>query len=225
MKEFLKKCGPFCLLLIPVILIGICSCTFKKRYTADEIAKLYEQKYNDTFTVAAADTQVWTSGYTEIILKSGTLDEKITVWLYEDGHTVDNYMPMKLRADAEARVQALAEQVYGDCIVVNNPIGFGIDLFEPSMTLEAYMKSSESQMMFCIAVTSDPGDRDAHLAALAELFAEQKICTNVCIYYYDSLGNIQIDKHSNSPLQPMPQSSMYAIIDANYQISYSNWSD
>ena len=216
--------------VIVIILIGVYGCMqntqiTKKHYTADEIVSIYDEKYNDTFTLIASNTEIWSAIHTEIILHSSLLNEDIVVWLYDDGYTTDNYIPVKFRSDVENRIKPLAELAYGDCLVSNSPIGYGIGLFTKDLTLEEYMRHQESCLMLNIAVSADQADRDEQLAAFVALLKENQITATICVFYYETLSEVTRTGLSSEPFLPMSDTRMYTIIDANYEIKYSQWSD
>lgn len=198
--------------------------TSNKNMTLDEIVTAYEKKYGDTFTVVAADSEVWTAPYSEIVLRSDKLGEEIVIWYHEDGRLTDNYMPIKFRPEVEAAVQPLAEQTYGKCIVSNSPIGYGIDEFTPDMNVKEYMSDPLSSMMMYIAVTADPEQAEMQISAFASLLAEHKILTDICVYYYDTLDGVSATHTYGTPFTQKENARYRAFIDKDYQVIDSDWS-
>ena len=195
--------------------------------SSDYIIEKCESMYDDTFTLQAANTQIWSADYAEVILHSEKLDEDITVWYQEEGSNewlVSNYMPIKYKSQVEDAVSNLAKQVYGDCIVYNAPISHGSMEITSETSLSEYMSNPYSSLANYIAVESDPATGDSDIEKFVKLLKEHNILTDFTIYYHDTLDSVDKPEEFDN-LFPNFNKALHVLVDKDYTISYSSWTD
>ncbi len=217
-----------------LIVLGLCGCleiNKSNSLSTDEIIEMYNDKYDDDFSYVAGGGAVWTAEYYDVTLHSEKLDADVVAYFYEDGRVIDNYMAIYYKEDVEALIQPIAEEVYGNCLVVNTPLHYGREHFIESMTLESYMSTKKSTINISIATDQTPETGDKDIVVFVEALKEANIVTDISIYYYEPEVYSQVREQTQdgenlmAPFTPTATKQLSVIVDGNYTVTYSEWSE
>ncbi len=225
----MKNFKQFILLVVCLIMVmGVCGCmNMSKKYTVEEIAKILGEKYDDTFTFVSSGSELWTADYSEMVYVAEKLDTRVIVWVYEDGKMRDNYMALKYKTDVEELIFPIAEEIYGECQVVNIPLHYGREHFTSDMSLEQYVSNASSSIYIVIATNKKTESAREDATVLFEKFKENSINARIRISYYDVSDIKEIAKtgETSTPFAPDSVKNLRAEMNIDYSIAYMNWSE
>ncbi len=213
--------------LITLIVMGIGGCMRsdnRDEQLAEKVVRIYNERYDDTFVCWSTGTAVWSAQRAEVFLLSEKYPEvKIRVWIYEDGTMVDNYMAVKFSAEVENVIKPLVQGVFGDCVVVNNPVSHGSSSFSPEMSLEAYMGNYASEISMLVAVETDITEEKVNV--FTTLLKENGIVMAYDMYQYDSVSAVQDVYNAGSTFPAGYRKSVKVWMDSSFGIESIEWGE
>lgn len=214
--------------VLTIIMIGGCGCMVaKQEITTEEIVSIYSEKYDDEFTYVSSGNQLWNANYQELILSSSKLDgAKITVWLYENGDLIDNYIPVKYKGDIEEKVLEIAKKIYDDAIVLNAPISYAKRVFLADMTFEEYAALDEANIRCAILTNKSTDSKDVDVETLRSALQEEGILTDISIFYYSAyeVADVVIVDELHFEFKPKADLKVKMVLNEDYSINTLNWS-
>jgi len=109
--------------LVPVLtiilIIGVSSCT-EKRDIPEEMVNYMRNKYNEEFTLISKDIQSWMDSDRTMLVEPAVFpSEQVQVNRTKSGVMTDGYLALKVNADVEKEISAVAFEVYGENKVFN----------------------------------------------------------------------------------------------------------
>lgn len=199
----------------------------KNSLSIDEIIEYYNTKYDDEFTYVSSDNELWNADYSEIILKSSKLDNRVVIWVYPDGTMLDNYMPIKYREDVEALVQPMIEEIYGKCLVVNVPLRYGRKHFSKDMDLVQYVSDKRSSVSISIATNKSSLDGEQDIEKLISIFKNNNIIANIDVFYYQisDISEVSRTNKDTTIFEPEADKLLSVTVNTDYTIGVINWSE
>lgn len=199
----------------------------KNSLSIDEIIEYYNKKYDDVFTYVSSDNELWNADYSEVILKSSKLDNRVVIWVYPDGTMLDNYMPIKYQKDVENLVDPMIEEIYGKCLVVNVPLRYGRKHFSKDMDLVQYVSDKRSSVSIAIATNKSTLEGEEDIEKLLAILKENKIVANVDVFYYQTLdiSDVRRTDKDTTIFEPEADKLLSVTVNADYTIGVINWSE
>lgn len=174
-----RHAGPFrrffILLLVIILSIGASGC-MKKRDIPEEMVQYMRDKYNEEFTLVAKDTQAWTNGHRMMTVEPAAFPGKFVEvwWNKETGEITDSYLPLKVNADVEKEISAVASEVYGENKVFNHAYNVPRSVFTlPDMPASDFLRLASGITCARIWVTKDPADKDRDVEAFRQALQEK----------------------------------------------------
>ena len=223
MKNFSKA-----ILFLAVILISFSLGACNNKTSVQDIIKVCEERYSDKFSLVSTGSELWNANYSDVVLSSETLGgAKVNVRVYPDGKILDNYIAVKYKSLTEKNISAIAEKIYGEVLVVNVPVSFGVESFESTMTFEDYVRSYESKVFVGIATNDSIALKDEKIEKLRIAFEKEEICTSVKILYYDveNIRDIKLSEGTGKIFEQTPIARGFMRMNPDFSVSSLSWGD
>jgi len=113
----LKRLGVITLAII--LMIGMSGCMKKKDIPA-EMLEYMRNKYNEEFTLISMDIQSWTDPDRTMLVEPAAFPgERVQVNRTKSGVMTDGYLALKVNAEIEKEISAVAFEIYGENKVFN----------------------------------------------------------------------------------------------------------
>lgn len=224
----MKKMKQLFLLLISLILMmGVCGCLKKDKTTIDDVTSYLNEQYNDTFSLVSSGNELWNEEYSEIVYTSKKLNAEVVAWVYTNGTVIDNYVAVKYKSDVENLVAPIAEDVYGDSLVVNIPIHYGKNHFNKDLTFTDYTSNKQSSISIAIATYKGTDNVQEDVEKFILKLKENNIVASIRIFYYtkDEFETIRVTDEATSIFYPLSTKRISATMNADYSIGSVDWSE
>jgi hypothetical protein len=225
MKHFLKLLLIFCV-SSGLLLLTACDIPTNDKLSVDTVIKYCEEKYSDKFTFVSMGNELWTSDYSDVVLSSEALnDANVNVRVYSADRILDNYIAVKYKISVEEKVTQLAQNIYGDVLVVNVPIAYGVDSFSDSMTFEDYIRADESEVFVAIATNDSRALKDEKIEKLRTAFEEEEICAAVKLFYFDTetIEELRLSEETGKVFEQTPVMHGLMTMNSDFSVQSLSW--
>ena len=215
-------------LAILIIVFSLTSCGTSRKMSVEDVVAYCDEKYNDKFSVVANGTELWSDSYSELILSSEALDgANINVRVYSKEEIIDNYIAVKYKSTVEDKLSPVVKSIYGESLVVNVPIRFGVDSFYADMSFEEYAKSAESSVHIAIATNAPTDEKDKMIEELRTQLQSEEICASVTVSYFDveSIDEIELSQGTGKVFKQTPLLKGFMNLNADFSVESLYWND
>lgn len=197
------------------------------KITIDDVTSYLNKQYNDTFSLVSSGNELWNEEYSEIVYTSKKLNAEIVAWVYSNGKIIDNYVAVKYKPSVEKLVAPIAEDVYGDSLVVNIPIHYGKNHFDKDLTFADYASNKQSSINIAVATYKDADNAQKDVENLILKLKDNNIVASIRVFYYtkDEFESIKVTDESTSIFNPLSTKRVSATMNADYSIGSVDWSE
>lgn len=193
----------------------------------ERVVEYCEDRYNDNFSVVSTGGDVWSDNFSELILSSENLKGAyVNVRVYSNDDILDNYVAVKYKKDVENAVLPVAQSIYGNALVVNIPVGFGLNHFNEDISFLEYASDDKSCVYIAIATNDSPIYKTEKIEELRKELKRINVCADITVSYYDvDINEIQMVDNNSKVYKHQPIVKGFMYINDEYSVTSLNWSD
>ncbi len=187
--------------------------------TSEQIVRYMNKKYDDDFSLVAANIELWNNDYNDLVFVSKKLNKQVAVRV-SNGEVFDNYMPLVYKKDVEELAIPLVDTVYKKSKVVNIPLHYGKPHFSPDMKFEDYVGDMRSRISFFVATDKNDKTAESDARKLAELFKDNGINATIEIFYYktDDFEAVEVTDNVTEIFFPLSYDRVTVTVDENNSV-------
>lgn len=157
-----------------VFILGASGC-MKKRDIPEEMVQYMRDKYNEEFTLVTKDIQSWMADHRTMEVEPAAFPgELVQVRRGKNGEMSDGYLALKVNADVEKEISAVASEVYGENKVFNLAQTNANSAYTlPDMSASEFLRLTPGITHARIWVTKDPADKDRDVEAFRQALQDK----------------------------------------------------